>query len=118
MGLIIAVDFDGTITYDRPGYLAIDNLKPNVQKVLKRLRKEGNILILHTCRRGIWFEQALRFLKVNGIKFDHYNENSTERILEGKDPRKIYADIYIDDRQLGGIPDDWEEIYKIIQKHE
>jgi phenylalanyl-tRNA synthetase beta subunit len=34
-----------------------------------------------------------------------------------QDCRKISGDIYIDDKNLGGIPDDWNEIYELIQKH-
>jgi len=118
MGKTIAIDFDGTVVYDRVGPLLTENLKLNIQNVLRRLRKEGNILILYTCRVNECLEEALIFLQINRIKFDHINDNPFERIQKRKRSRKVYADIYIDDRQLGGIPDDWEEIYKIIKEYD
>jgi hypothetical protein len=32
----------------------------------------------------------------------------------GSDCRKISGDVYIDDKNLGGIPDDWDEIERMI----
>lgn len=98
---IIAVDFDGTLcenAYPRigePRVAMIDFLK-NAQ------RKNGPDackIILWTCRTGDLLDEAVEWCKTMGLKFDAVNENLPEIIEEfGDDSRKIYADIYIDDR--------------------
>ena len=56
-------------------------------------------------------------LKENGIKYHYINCNLPSQIeYFGMDCRKISADIYIDDKQLGGIPDDWNLIYDLVHK--
>ena len=117
---ILAIDFDGTIVEHR--YPDVGELKPNAVKIINRLHAEGFTIIIWTCRGQA--DLVSDHLEVLGIKYDYINENAPNvREMFGVGPdeewepsRKIYADIYIDDRQLGGIPDDWETIYCIIQK--
>ena len=111
----IVVDFDGTIVYDK--YPKIGKLKPNAKKVLKKLHWE-HTLILNTCREGIDLHKAEQFLKKQGIYFDFVNMHTIQKMqYYGNDPRKVSGDIVIDDKNLGGIPDDWEDIYKLIEEH-
>jgi hypothetical protein len=58
-------------------------------------------------------EEAVEFCLSNGIEFYAVNKNYPEEVWNKDDSRKILADIYIDDRNLGGIPA-WEEIFKVI----
>lgn len=112
---ILAVDFDGTIVQN--AYPRIGALRVNVKRVLKRLRSEGFYIIVWTCRYGQYQQDAQDFLEKEGIEYDIINEHHPEVISFYKnDTRKISADIYIDDKQLGGLPDDWETIYQLIHK--
>jgi len=109
--LIIAVDFDGTIVADaypkigKPMLFAFDTLK--------KLQSEGHRLILWTYRSEEKLEEAILFCKKNGIEFYAVNKNFPEENYDEKDSRKIHADLFIDDRNIGGFLG-WSEIYKII----
>ena len=98
-GRMIAVDFDGTLCRDC--YPKIGEANSRLIRILKELRQNGDQLILWTCRQGQALEEALQFCEAWGLTFDAINENLpqiTERY--GSDSRKIYADIYIDDRSI------------------
>lgn len=94
---IIAVDFDGTLCADRYPQMGAPNLE--LIRLLKELQKEGCLLVLWTCRCGRELERAVNWCREFGLVFDKVNEN-TDEILEkyGSDSRKIYADVYIDDK--------------------
>ena len=112
---IIAVDFDGTIVEHR--YPAIGKEKEGAIDTLKRLAKEGNKLILWTVREGDLLDEAVAFCRSRGLEFYAVNSNlpqnelflSSAKSISGK----VSADVYIDDRNLGGIPD-WDTIYEQI----
>ena len=90
--MIIAVDFDDTLQV---------NGQPNTQLIarLKREQKNGNTVILWTCRVGKSLQEAVSFLNVCGFRPNYINSNAAEAIRRyGSDPRKIYADLYIDDK--------------------
>lgn len=96
-GQIIAVDFDGTLCRDC--YPRIGEANERLIRRLKELRAQGDRLILWTCRNGERLEEALRFCMVRGLVFDAVNENLPETVEAfGGDSRKIFADVYIDDR--------------------
>lgn len=113
--MVIAIDFDGTIVED--DFPFIGKLRPGAVEVLKKLRKEGYQLILWTCRTGQKLAEAVNFCAQNGIRFDAINAGLRYRIVEhnGSDPRKIGADLYIDDRGLQKLPD-WGEIYSMVHQ--
>ncbi len=113
--LIIAIDFDGTIVDHK--YPEIGATKPNVVNVLKRLIREGHTLIIWTCRGGSELIAVYKWLKRKGLEDILVNVNAPYEQIHFQPSPKIYADIYIDDRNIGGIPEDWEEIYKLINKH-
>lgn len=103
----IAVDFDGTIVEHR--YPAIGKELPFAIETLKLLQKKGHRLILWSYRAGDELEQAVEFCRMRGIEFYAVNKNYPEEKLGPGISRKILADIYIDDRNLGGLPG-WTEI--------
>jgi hydroxymethylpyrimidine pyrophosphatase-like HAD family hydrolase len=109
--LIIAVDFDGTIVED--AYPEIGNPKIFAFETLKELNKDGHRLILWTYRNGHRLQEAVDFCSKKGIEFYAVNKNYPEEDFEGKVSRKINADIFIDDRNIGGMLG-WGEIYRII----
>ncbi|MAP79762.1 MAG: hydrolase [Aequorivita sp.] len=107
----IAVDFDGTIVEDaypkigRPIIFAFDTLK--------RLQNDGHRLILWTYRKGRTLQEAVDFCKENGIEFYAVNNSFPEEEFDTSHSRKINADIFIDDRNIGGLKS-WGEIYQIL----
>lgn len=109
----IAVDFDGTI---------VENKYPEIGKPimfaiesLKKLQEEGNLLILWTYRSGTELENAVEFCKKNGINFYAVNKSYPEEVFDESQSRKIQADIFIDDRNMGGLVG-WGEIYQTLGK--
>ena len=96
-GAIIAVDFDGTLC--KECYPQIGEANKDLISVLQQLQKENCKLVLWTCRCGKLLEEAVQWCFLHGLVFDAVNENVPE-ILEyyGSDSRKIYADLYIDDK--------------------
>ena len=109
--LIIAIDFDGTIVDD--AYPKIGNPRLFAFETLKTLQKEGHRLILWTYRHGDALQAAVDYCKKNGIEFYAVNNSYPEEEFAGKLSRKINADIFIDDRNVGGILG-WGEVYKLI----
>ena len=107
--MIIAVDFDGTIVEHQ--YPAIGPEKPFAIETLKKLVEEQHRIILWTVREGKLLEDAVRFCRERGLEFYAVNRNYPEE--KDYTERKIRADLWIDDRNLGGLPD-WGNIYRII----
>ena len=112
--MTIAVDFDGTIVEHR--YPEIGKEKPFAIQCLKQLQQEGNRLILWTSREGKLLEEAVAFCHERGLDFYAVNSNQPDDALFKHPSAKVIADVYIDDRNLGGIPDDWGAIYEMITK--
>jgi hydroxymethylpyrimidine pyrophosphatase-like HAD family hydrolase len=109
--LTIAVDFDGTIVEHR--YPEIGRTRPLAFQTLKALQEKGHRLILWTYRNGSELEDAVYFCHKHGIEFYAINKNYPEEVWGENESRKILADIYIDDRNLGGIPS-WGEIFNML----
>ena len=113
-GITIAVDFDGTIVEHK--YPEIGKVKPFAFETLQALESEGYRLILWTSREGKRQEEAVEFCLQHGLKFYAVNSNHPPGYLfEGKSAasKKLVADIYIDDHNLGGLPD-WGDIYAMV----
>lgn len=97
---IIAVDFDNTLFISN----GTEILTPIWKTInyCRAVREKGHILILWTCRNGIYLQEAIEACKKVGLEFDYVNENTKENLefYGGIDNRKIWADIYIDDRAM------------------
>lgn len=50
-----------------------------------------------TCREGSRLEQAIEWCKEQGLEFDAVNDNLSGLKIFGLNPRKVAADLYIDD---------------------
>lgn len=109
--MIIAVDFDGTIVEHR--YPFIGRIHPFAIETLKALQTKNHRLILWSHRAADELNEAVAFCRIHGLEFYAVNKNYPEEEWKENDSRKIFADIYIDDRNLGGIPS-WGEIYQMI----
>lgn len=96
-GKIIAVDFDGCLCdsiYPECG-------EPNMGLIamLKSFKRAGGRLILWTCREASSLQTAVNWCILQGLSFDAVNDNIEElKILYGNNSRKVYADLYIDDK--------------------
>lgn len=109
--LTIAVDFDGTIVED--SYPSIGKPQLFAFDTLKKLQDKGHRLILWTYRHGRALDEAVAFCKENGITFYAVNKSFPEEEFDDKYSRKINADLFIDDRNYGGMVS-WGEIYQSI----
>ena len=108
----IAVDFDGTIVEHK--YPEIGKEILFAFETLRALQKQKHQLILWTYRSGKELEAAVEYCRRNGVEFYAVNSSYPEEEFdEDYDSRKIDADIFIDDRNIGGLPP-WGEIYQMI----
>jgi hypothetical protein len=114
-GIKIAVDFDGTIVEHE--YPEIGKEKLFAFLTLKELNKKGARLILWTFRTGKELEEAVEFCRKNGVEFYAVNKNYPEEIMNETVSRKIDADIFIDDKNIGGFPG-WSEIWQMLNPFE
>lgn len=108
----IGLDFDGTIvTHEYP---RIGRELPFAIDTLKRLQSEFQVrLILWTVREGKELQEAVDFCRERGLEFYALNKNYPEEKITDNEPRKLKVDLFIDDRNLGGLPD-WGVIYHMI----
>ena len=101
--MILAVDFDGTLSFGE--WPAVGPANYALIEYLKSRQMLGDKLILWTCRAGEALADAVDFCSDNGLEFDAINDNLPE-ITEkyGNNSRKISCDLYIDDRAVGYRP--------------
>ena len=107
----LAIDFDGTIVED--AYPKIGKPKLFAFETLKKLQQDGHRLILWTYRHGKTLQEAVAFCKKNGIEFYAVNCSFPNEVYDPKKSRKLNADLFIDDRNVGGFYG-WGEIYQLL----
>lgn len=113
--LIIAVDFDGTIVED--AFPKIGKPMLFAFETMKKLQKKGHRLILWTYRSGKHLNDAVEFCKENGIEFYAVNKSFPEEEYSEKYSRKIHADLFVDDRNVGGFVG-WSKVHEQIFNYE
>ena len=102
--MVIAIDFDGTIVEHR--YPEIGKEIPFSVETLKMLQQDRHKLILWTVREGHLLDEAVQWCKERGLEFYAVNRDYPEEAREDRGfSRKLKADMFIDDRNLGGLPD-------------
>ena len=102
--MVIAVDFDGTLVENGVYPFASKPIIKNIEYI-KKMKSEGHKIILWTCRENESHENAIKFCNDYGIALDAVNENVDieEKIRGfGYNSRKVYADIYLDDKAVSG----------------
>ena len=113
--MTIAVDFDGTIVEHR--YPEIGREIPFATDTLKMLAKEGHRLILWSVREDALLDEAVAWCRERGLEFYAVNKDYPEETDQHDNySRKLKADLFIDDRNIGGLPD-WGLIYRMIKEH-
>jgi hydroxymethylpyrimidine pyrophosphatase-like HAD family hydrolase len=108
---VIAVDFDGTIV--EHDYPRIGKEMLFAFSTLKALKQKGHKLILWTFRHGELLQEAVDYCKANGVEFYAVNRNFPEEKWDDSVPRKVNADIFIDDRNVGGFIG-WSEVWQTL----
>ena len=110
----IAVDFDGTIvTHEYPN---IGKELPFAVETLRQLQRDGHKIILWSVREGQLLEDAIEWCRARGLEFYASNKDYPEETRQDKHySRKLKAELFIDDRNLGGLPD-WGTIYRMINE--
>ena len=100
--MTIAIDFDGTIVEDR--YPAIGPERPFATETLRMLIKDRHQLILWTVREGDKLQEAINWCRERGVEFWAVNRDYPEEEIDKNNhfSRKIKADYFIDDRNIGG----------------
>ena len=113
--MTIAVDFDGTIVRHR--YPDIGEEIPFAVNTLKMLIQDRHRLILWTVREGELLDDAIEWCRERGIEFYAINRDFPEEDISRNEnfTRKLKVDMWIDDRNVGGLPD-WGTIYRIINE--
>ena len=95
--MVYSIDFDGTLCADKWPDIG----PPNTALIehFKRLRQDGDKLILNTMREGRLLNEALSWCRSFGLEFDAVNDNLEElKHKYNNNPRKVFADVYVDDR--------------------
>lgn len=96
---IIAIDFDGTLCENE--YPKIGEPNMDIIDYILRCQLNGDKVILWTCRTDKILKEAIDWCLYKGLVFDAVNENLPEIIdIFGGDTRKIFANVYIDDRNV------------------
>ena len=113
--MTIAVDFDGTIVEHR--YPEIGPEKPFATETLRMLIRDRHQLVLWTVRTGRLLDEAIAWCRDRGVEFWAVNRDFPEEDIEKNEhySRKLRVDMFIDDRNLGGLPD-WGTIYRMISE--
>lgn len=112
---IVAMDFDGTIFGDK----FPDTGPPNMAVIekIKEFQRNNCEVVLWTCREGAFLVDAVEKSKSVGLIFDAVNENAPSQVAHMKEmlllhgeksygefaTRKIYANVYVDDKAPGSI---------------
>ena len=111
--MTIAVDFDGTIVKHR--YPDIGPEIPFAIETLLKLQEEGHKLIMWSVREGELLDDAVEWCRERGLEFYAVNRDYPEEDTENNNhfSRKLKVGLFIDDRNLGGLPD-WGTIYQMI----
>lgn len=111
----IAVDFDGTIVEHR--YPEIGKERPFATATLRKLIDDGHKLVLWSVREGQLLEDAVEWCRKRGVYFYAVNQDYDDDIPEQNAhySRKLKVQLFIDDRNVGGLPD-WGAIYAIISR--
>lgn len=115
--MIIAVDFDGTIVEHK--YPEIGKEIPFATATLRQLMADGHKLVLWSVREGKLLDEAVAWCEQRGVRFYAVNadldEDAADKQGTAHFSRKIKAHVFIDDRNIGGLPD-WGAIYQLISK--
>lgn len=98
--MIIAVDFDGVLCSNE--FPAIGKPNYNMIRVIKDVIAAGHEVVLWTSRVETELENAVKWCEEHGLHFCAINDAAPSNKAKyagvyKTTPRKIYADVYVDD---------------------
>jgi len=109
---LVAIDFDGTLVVD--AFPGIGEFMPGAREALEELSQNFKITIW-TCRSGKYLTEMVEFLDQNKVPYEAVNEQ-IPGYNDFTNSRKIFAHIYIDDRNFpGGFPG-WDKVMKELRR--
>lgn len=101
---VIACDFDDTLVKNGFPNLNVKDEDINwrlVDDLQSEVKDNGSKLVLWTNRTGEALDDAVKFCnEVLGLVFDAVNDNIEEVKSLGLDPRKVWADVFYDDKAI------------------
>jgi len=108
--LIVAVDYDDTLF----NFHGTDSSYEMVKQLVRDLHSIGCKIIIWTGSENI--NDIYVYLREQRIPWNLINENLqvNGKWASGKDSRKVYANVYIDDR--GGLKQVYEDLTKLIKE--
>lgn len=114
--MIVAVDYDGTLIPNHV-FPATAKLVPGALEFMHKLRNAGVTIIIWTCREYEPLEDCLISLIEQEVPFDYVNAPDVTHLEEHgfRDTRKVYADLYVDDRGIAGLPT-WDQCWERVQQ--
>jgi hydroxymethylpyrimidine pyrophosphatase-like HAD family hydrolase len=109
--LIICCDFDDTI-YD---FHKVGNSYELVKQLVRDLKDIGCYIIIWTGNQNTEF--VTNYLLENNIPFDSINDEApvSKKLLGESIPRKVYGNVYIDDR--AGLYQVYTELSNLVNKY-
>ena len=115
MQMILAIDFDGTIVADE--FPHIGEMRAGAKEAINKLHDEGYYIIIWTCRTHARLQEAKQWLTDEGIRYHKINEScpASVEVYSGIDTRKVFANLYIEDRSIHPLPP-WHDIYNKIHE--
>jgi|GEM_PF-959439 len=111
MRFVLSLDYDGTLIYGTWNTRRVPRMDV-VAKTLEFCKHPFCDVILWTCREESLLVEAIQHCESLGLKFDAVNMNTDESLSWSRKKfgrvghtcgRKIYADLYVDDRSPGSI---------------
>ena len=121
---VLALDFDDTIAEAVEPYDgSIGEMFDYADYYINQLYDEGYYIIIWTCRAGEGLVKSKNWLDTKGINYHKINENADWEMLGYKPLPKIFYNVLVDDKILGGLPldendkPDWGEIYNMVKEN-
>ena len=107
--LIVCCDFDDTL-YD---FHKVGNSYEQVKQLIRDLKEIGCYIIIWTGNQDTEF--ITKYLIENNVPFDSINDEApvSKKLLGNKIPRKVYGNVYIDDRS--GLLQVYNDLTKLIK---
>ena len=121
---IVAVDFDDTLStghWDPDVNKCTYEFNKTAIEILRQFQSRGGKVIIWTCRTGDHRVHAIQALRMRGGFTPDFVNMDTREIEDqfgthGRECQKVYADLYIDDRNTIDRQVDWEQVREWLRR--
>jgi hypothetical protein len=114
----VAFDFDGTLFKEGSWPCAGAPIEDTIN-ALKMLHEHGVGIIIWTLRteNRVEFDEMMNALRAFNVPFDEINKSMDYCTDYWKhNPRKVDADMFVDDRNVGGVPSARAIVKEVLQR--